>query len=350
MMIRPCKTRDSTRSALQTAVRNRRSGLALHPTEGKSSRAASRLKCKAPIELNPRRQSQVVLGVLSCAARRASLVSSSPPIARRRPLVVPLLARLTRRCTVAVGSPRRQRRPSRRRQAWSSCCLPPPLPRLTSILSARQPTARRPRSKLRSKLVTISRRLNQRQRIRRPTVTLALAISAIVAVATVVASIAAARHRHVVAPLLATVVVVAAVVVATAVARVAAARHCLSSVSHLVTRRPHSVVAARCPQVYCYSTTSSSPSPLPTSLSPSPRRRFRAPAAPPRPPAASASPAPPASVPSSVGSSAAATSALSRRPCRRLRITSRRTRASPSISAAKKEAAATPYLSYLLGG
>ena len=33
-MIRPCKTRDSARSALQTAVRDRRSGLALHPLEG----------------------------------------------------------------------------------------------------------------------------------------------------------------------------------------------------------------------------------------------------------------------------------------------------------------------------
>eukprot|EP00964_Phaeocystis_antarctica_P013216 scaffold7239_cov21-Phaeocystis_antarctica.AAC.1 len=34
IMIHPCKTRDSARSALQTAVRNRRSGLALHPPEG----------------------------------------------------------------------------------------------------------------------------------------------------------------------------------------------------------------------------------------------------------------------------------------------------------------------------
>ena len=31
MMIRPCKPRDSARPALLTAVRNRRSGLALHP-------------------------------------------------------------------------------------------------------------------------------------------------------------------------------------------------------------------------------------------------------------------------------------------------------------------------------
>ena len=34
MMIRPCKPRDSARPALLTAVRNRRSGLALHPPEG----------------------------------------------------------------------------------------------------------------------------------------------------------------------------------------------------------------------------------------------------------------------------------------------------------------------------
>ena len=34
MMIRPCKPRDSARPALLTAVRNRRSDLALHPAEG----------------------------------------------------------------------------------------------------------------------------------------------------------------------------------------------------------------------------------------------------------------------------------------------------------------------------
>ena len=34
IMIRPCKTRDSARPALLTAVRNRRSGLTLHPPEG----------------------------------------------------------------------------------------------------------------------------------------------------------------------------------------------------------------------------------------------------------------------------------------------------------------------------
>ena len=34
MMTRPYKPRDSARSALLTAVRNRRSGLALHPPEG----------------------------------------------------------------------------------------------------------------------------------------------------------------------------------------------------------------------------------------------------------------------------------------------------------------------------
>ena len=62
-----------------------------------------------------------------------------------------------------------------------------PLALLTPISSARQPTARRPRSKLQSKLVIISRRLN-RQRIRRSTVALTIAL---VAVATVVATVAA---------------------------------------------------------------------------------------------------------------------------------------------------------------
>ena len=68
---------------------------------------------------------------------------------------------------------------------------------------------------------------------------------AVATVATIVASLAAALHRRVAAPRLATVAV-AAVIVAIVVARVAATRHCLSAVaSRLVTRRSHTVVAAR---------------------------------------------------------------------------------------------------------
>ena len=124
------------------------------------------------------------------------------------------------------------------------------------------------------------------------------------------------------------VVVAAAVVATVIVARVAAARHCLSAVSGLAAPRPHTVVAAR-RQIHRYHvvvTLSAAALALALPSATLPRAcRAAAPAAPPRPPAA---PASPASAPSSVGSSAAATNASSRRPCRRLRIMSRRTCAS----------------------
>ena len=78
----------------------------------------------------------------SCLGRLvvcASPVSPSPPIARRRSLVVPLLARLARRSTVAVVSLRRQRCASRRRQTWSSRCLPPRLRFLPLFLPLANP-------------------------------------------------------------------------------------------------------------------------------------------------------------------------------------------------------------------
>ena len=120
------------------------------------------------------------------------------------------------------------------------------------------------------------------------------------------------------------------VAVATAVARAAAARYCAplpSPASPLAARTPSSP-----PVVSSTATTSSLASPPLPSLSPSPHRgdaSARLPRAPPLPSAAPASPAP---APSPVGSSAAATNASSSRPCRRLRIMSRRTCASPRPS------------------